>query len=68
MSFDGMHLYFFCGYTEKDIRRNWTKSSYASLLLDKQPRESVCLKNGGINVILLKKFLQFTKSIPMMSV
>ena len=37
MSFDCMHFacfLFFCVYTEKDIRRNWTKPPYVGLRLD----------------------------------
>ena len=70
-SFDCMHFArfpFFCVYTEKDIRRNWTKSPHVGLHLNRRPRELVCLKNGTINVILLKKFLRFTKSLAAMSV
>ena len=70
-SFDCMHFAyfpFFCVYTEKDIRRDWTKPPYVDLHLNQQPREPVCLKNGKIKIILLKKFLQFTKSVATMSV
>ena len=71
MSFDCMHftcfpfffVFFFCVYTEKDIRRNWTKPPYVGLHLNQQPGEPVCLKSAKINIILLKKFLQFTKSV-----
>ena len=59
---------FFCVYTEKDIRSNWTKPPHVGLRLNQQPREPVCLKSGKINIILLKKFLQFIKSIATMSV
>ena len=71
MSFDCMYFacfLSFCVYTEKDIRRNWPKPPYVSLHLDQHPRELVCLKNGGINIIMLKKFLQFTKSVATMPV
>ena len=62
ISFDCMNFacfLFICVYTENDIRHNWTKPSYVGLQLDQQPspREPVWLKNGGINIILLKKFL-----------
>ena len=43
-------FHFFCIHIEKDIRRNWAKSSYASLHSDEQTREFVCMKNGRINV------------------
>ena len=72
MSFDCMHFacfsFFFCIHIEKHVSRNWAKSSYESLRLDEQTREPVCLKNRRINVTLLKKFLQFTKSVATMSV
>ena len=58
MSFDCMHFACFscfCVHTAKDIRRNWTKASFASLHSDEQTRKPVCLKNGGINVIMFKK-------------
>ena len=59
MSFDCMRFacssFFFCVDTESDIKRNWTKPPYVGLRLDQKARELVCVKNGGINVILLKK-------------
>ena len=72
MAYNCMHyavfLFFFAFCTEKDIRRNWTKPPYISLPLDKQPREPVCPKNGRINIIYLKKLLQFIKRVAMMLV
>ena len=70
-SFDCMHFAcfpFFCVYSEKDIRRNWTKSPHVGLHLNRHTREPVCQENGTINIILLKKFLQLTKSLATMSV
>ena len=49
--FDCMHFacfsFTFRIYIEKDIRRTWSKPPYVGLHFDQQPRESVCLKNGG---------------------
>ena len=70
MPFDCMHFAcfsFFCVYTEKDIKRNWTKPPYISQHFNPTTyRER--MKNGGISTIMLKKFLLFTKSVAMMSV
>ena len=50
MSFDWMHFAcfsgFFCVYTEKDIRHNWTKPPYVGLHLDQQPKQPVYLKTA----------------------
>ena len=52
---------------EKDIGRNWSKLLYVDLHLDQQPSEPVYLKNDGIKILLLKKFLLITKSVATMS-
>ena len=67
MSFDCWHFtFFFCVYMEEDIRRNWSKLLYGGLHLDQQPSEPVYLKNDGIKILLLKKFLLITKSVATM--
>ena len=53
---------------EQDIRRNSSKPPYIGLHLNQQRREPVYLKNGGINVILFKKFLWFINSVTTTSV
>ena len=54
---------FFCVYTEKEIRHNWTKQPYVDLHFDQPPscREPVCQKNVEVNIILLKKFCSLAK-------
>ena len=69
MPFDCMRFtwFFFCVYLEEDIRRNWSKPLYVELHLDQQPSEPVYLKNDGIKILMLKKFLSITKSETTMS-
>ena len=62
----GILLFFFCVYMEEDIRRNWSKLLYGGRHLDQQPSEPVYLKNDGIKILLLKKFLLITKSVATM--
>ena len=52
----------FCVYTEKDVRRNWTKPPKVELHLDQHPVEPVWINNHGINIILLKKFCSLPKA------
>ena len=59
MSFDCWYFagfsFFFLRLRKKYIRRSWTKLAYVDLHFDQppSPREPVCLKNGGINLMFL---------------
>ena len=72
MLFDCVHFacfsFFFCIYTEKDIRHNWTKLPYVGLHLNQQPREPVCLKKRQKQYNNAQKIFYLMKSAATMSV
>ena len=65
LSFDCMH--FTCFFFFAFVWNYWSKPLYVGLHLNQQPREPVYLKNDGIKITLLKKFLLITKSKTTMS-
>ena len=65
LSFDCMH--FTCFVFFAFVWNYWSKPPYVALHLNQQPSEPAYLKNDGIKITLLKKFLLITKSETTMS-